>query len=77
MALSVIERELSSVDSPGTWRRNYFQSVSSSENDAFIKTCAAFRRKGEASMMDEPKHAGDDRADHQRDDRLSVRTNIP
>jgi len=33
---------------------------------------AAFRRVGEPPMMAEPKHACHDKADHQRDDRLSV-----
>src|SRR3954454_24184142 len=33
---------------------------------------AAFRREGEPPMMAQPKHAGDDEADHQRDDRLRV-----
>src|SRR5437764_9650823 len=33
---------------------------------------AAFRREGEPPMMAEPKHAGDDEADDQRDDRLCV-----
>src|SRR3954447_2865244 len=33
---------------------------------------AAFRRECEPPMMAKPKHAGYNKADHQRDDRLSV-----
>jgi hypothetical protein len=35
---------------------------------------AALRREGEPPMMAQPKHAGDYKADHQRDDRLCVGT---
>ena len=33
---------------------------------------AAFRRESESPMMAEPKHAGHDKTDDQRDDRLCV-----
>ncbi|MBR0694287.1 hypothetical protein [Bradyrhizobium lablabi] len=74
MAHSVTERQLSSVGLPKL--AGHILVNQSVGNDAFVKMGVAFRRKDEASMMAEPKHAEDDKA-HQRDESLCVRTDIP